>query len=170
MNNMTRNRLLAILLPLLILLLLLPFTEYGHRILAEAAEPANREDSLHPLPSVETDPEPLSASEPEPDSSPVNPVPDFVGDYGLISISGAVSDIRDEDLALIRSLGIPLSLTIHEDGIACLEIFDEAKDLVWTETCLLDNGGAQQYPFQYTDGLLTVQEDDLLFIFKKTER
>ncbi len=40
MNNMTRNRLLAILLPLLILLLLLPFTEYGHRILAEAAEPA----------------------------------------------------------------------------------------------------------------------------------
>ncbi len=167
---MTRNRLLAVLLPLLVLLLLLPFTEYGHRILAEAAVPANREDAPHPLPSVETDPEPVSDPEPEPDSSPVNPVPDFVGEYELISISGAVSDIRDEDLALIRSLGIPLSLTIHENGSACLEIFDEAKDLVWAETCLLENGGTKRYSFHYREGYLTLQEDDLLFIFKKTER
>ena len=165
MKEPMRNRFLFVLIPLLVLLLLLPFTDYGQRILMSSAEPANREDFFETLPPAAPESEPEQVPVP----SSVAKASDFIGEYMLISVSGDGNDISDEDLTLIRNLGIPLSLVIREDGSARLEIFDETTDLIWAGTCLFEPETLKQYLFHYDDGILRLSEGGLIFLFKKTE-
>lgn len=159
-----RWKILFVFLPLLMLLLLLPFTEYGQSILSLLTKPANREDFLSITSAVTPKPEPTPRSDPFSAAK----TPDFVGEYNLVSISGDGDDIQDEDLALIRSLGIPLSLIIQEDGYAQLDIFDRSEKLVWAGHSLFEPDGSSQYRFRYKSGLLTLRQDELSMIFEKT--
>ena len=161
MRSSAGTRILSVLIPLLVLLLLLPFTDYGQSILKLAAEPANREELL----AVPPPPAPEPEAEPEP--SPAVVPPDFVGEYVLISVSGGGDDISEEDLARIRGLGIPLSLVIREDGSAQLEIFDETTKLFWTDGVLSEQDGSGHCSFLFEDGRLTLTEDEAIFLFEK---
>ena len=87
----------------------------------------------------------------------------------LISVSEDGNDISDEDLTMIRNLGIPLSLVIREDGSARLEIFDETTELIWAGTCLFEPGTMKQYLLQYEDGILRLREGGITFLFRKAE-
>ena len=163
MNDMQRKRFLFILIPLLLLFLLLPFTGFGRGMLVQVSEPANQEGPSE-VSSAEQEPE----ARPDPEPAPAAKTPDFIGEYALTSVSGNGDDIREEDLALIRSLGIPLSLVIWEDGTARLEVFDEAKYLIWAGSCLFEPDSLEQYLFHYQDGFLILHEDNLTFLFEKT--
>ena len=159
-----RWKTLFILLPLLMLLLLLPFTEYGQNILLLLTEPANREDFLNNMSTVTSETKPT----PKTETSSAFKAPEFVGEYTLVSVTGEGDDIRDEDLALIRRLGIPLSLVIREDGSAQLDIFDHSEKPIWAGHSLFEPDGNSQYRFHYKNGRLALRQGEISLLFEKT--
>ena len=154
---------------ILALLLLFPCTPYGQRVIR------------YYFPSVNFNEEALLSSgpgSPEPETPPPEQEQtdysyytvlreELSGSYLLVSLFTPGEEISAETLAGIHRLGIPLSLTLQEDGSAELLIFDQKTQLQVDLDRMLITAEGLRLPFFYQNGKLTVQEDRSYLVFEK---
>ena len=89
------------------------------------------------------------------------------GEYILTALFSDELRLSETDLAGLHERGIPLGLTIRDDGTAYLSIFDAQAGLeVNTDAMYLFYYG-QSYPFFYENGILTVWDSGNRAVFKK---
>lgn len=140
----------------LILLLLIPFTEYGQNLQHYFFEKANYGR------------EPILIS-PKPEQSVYHrPVAEELpGTYCLVSYFADKTPISDDQLEQIRKLGIPLRLELYEDGSAEMEIFDRRTVMNFDVANLQFITETGHIPFFYMDGVLVILEGTDRMIFLK---
>ena len=118
-----------------------------------------------PVEIISGDTEEAENSEEIPVLSPEEELP---GEYLLTALFSEQQRLTESDLAGIHERGIPLRLTVRDDGTASLSIFDTWAELeVNTDAMyLLYNG--QSFPFFYENGILTVWDSGSRAVFKKS--
>ena len=156
-----KKRVLAAAVILLLVLLLLAalfFTAEGHRVIRMLFPSANLNENLILLPGN---------SEEEPPAYTTSLSNELPGVYLLLSVRSHDLELSDEDLAAIRSLGVPMKLVLSEDGSAALTIFDLNLSLTCDADRMLLRFGPEVCSFFYQDGRLTLWEDGTRLIFEK---
>ncbi len=158
---------------LLSLVLLFPCTPYGQELLQRYFPSVNlRESAL--LSSGSEDSRFPADSPPEADPPPDSPFlyysvlrEELPGEYVLVSLFTPGEEIPEESLTAMRRLGIPLSLTLQEDGSAELRVFDRTDSLLFDSDRMLADADGETLPFFYQEGRLTLLEDRSYLVFEK---
>lgn len=110
-------------------------------------------------------------TETEPENAEEVPVlslqEELPGEYLLTALFSDEQRLSETDLTGLHERGIPLGLTVRDDGTASLSIFDIRAELeVNTDAMyLLCNG--QSFPFFYENGILTVWDSGSRAVFQK---
>lgn len=106
----------------------------------------------------------------------------FVGTWELESMNSSGQETSAEDLALLKSFGMSVYLTVEDDGSALLEMFGSNITATWTAkdatnvTLSFDGSAAQSTGIQETtqdvsfaDGKLTMSSNNDTMVFKKID-
>jgi len=94
---------------------------------------------------------------------------ELAGDYVLTALFSDGQRLSEEELAPLRERGIPLGLTLREDGTVTLAIFDTVTEMEANIDAMFFSGGGQAFPFFYQDGVLTVWDSGSRAVFKKAD-
>ena len=89
------------------------------------------------------------------------------GTYVLVEITSPDFSISADELAAIRSLGIPLQLELLEDGSAVINVFDMNRHMVCDADNMLFRSDEESLFFFYLDGSLTIVDGDSHLVFEK---
>ena len=164
------------------LLLLLPCTPYGKNLVQDIFPSVNfREESLLSSRPGSGQPDPASpgASLPQEEAPDIRDaeedrdiyttvlLEELPGEYLLVTLFTPEETIPEDTLSAIHRIGIPLRLTIREDGSAELQIFDQSSVLQLDLGSLQLTADGVQLPFFYHAGRLTVQEGRSYLVFEK---
>lgn len=94
---------------------------------------------------------------------------ELAGSYVLTALFSDELQLSESELTTFRERGIPLNLTLENDGTASLAIFDTRIELEVDPDGMLLLGGGQSFPFFYQDGRLTVWDAGSRAVFVKTQ-
>ena len=161
-----------ILIQLLVLLLLFPFSPKGKQMVSGLFPSVNyREEALIP----ELTPAPVSA-EISP-SEPISPInlsnyytslkAELPANYTLVYIRTVPCDFSDELLLHLRQWGFPMMLDLCADNSGELRIFDRAEQLHYDPDSMLMRFREKTLSFFYLDGRLHVWDGDSCMIFER---
>ena len=107
----------------------------------------------------------------ETDHSEEIPVPSpeeaLVGEYVLTALFSGEQRFSEPDLAVLRERGVPLGLTVRDDGTASLSIFDIQAELEVNTDAMFFFRSGQPFPFFFEDGILTVWDSGSRAVFQK---
>ncbi len=91
--------------------------------------------------------------------------PSPVGKYTLSGMSENGEATSEEDLKLLESLGLTVTMEIKEDGTGVLDLFGETMDFTWDDDNLIVDGEKQAYTFDGTT--FTMESDETSMTFTK---
>lgn len=92
---------------------------------------------------------------------------DLVGHYEISHMEGAENDVSDEELALMKSLGMIVSLDMYEDGRAILTIFDETIDMTYDLDSKVVVLNEQECMFRWSNNVFELVEGESTMSFIK---
>ena len=90
---------------------------------------------------------------------------DRVGYYELEELILEGKDLTEE----VKAAGRIVTLTLNADGTGALVSGTDTMELTWDESNFYDEEGLE-LPYTYEDGILTMEEEETRFIFRKTEK
>ena len=90
---------------------------------------------------------------------------DRVGYYELEELILEGKDLTEE----VKAAGRIVTLTLNADGTGALVSGTDTMELTWDESNFYDEEGLE-LPYTYEDGILTLEEEETRFIFRKTEK
>jgi hypothetical protein len=149
---------LAVCLLLLILCFFLLCTDIGHDLILRLFPSANLGESMI-LWHARHEEEPPTGTQPLSEELP--------GTYLLNEITSPDLSLSSNELSSIRSLGIPLSLEVMEDGSTVLTVFDLKKEMICDTDSMLFRTGDEDLFFFYQDGILTMVDGEDRMVFEK---
>lgn len=92
---------------------------------------------------------------------------DLPGEYALTALFSDELQLSEPELTALRERGIPLTLTIRDDGTASLSIFDMQAELRADFDAMFFLSDGHPFPFFYQGGSLTVWDSGSRAVFEK---
>lgn len=92
---------------------------------------------------------------------------DLPGEYALTALFSEDLRLTASELGILRERGIPLTLTIRDDGTASLLIFDTQAELRADFDAMFFLADGHPLPFFFQDGRLTVWDSGSRAVFEK---
>lgn len=92
---------------------------------------------------------------------------DVVGSYEILSMSGAENDVSDEDLELMKGLGLVVTLDVYDDGEAIMDVFGEEIAMTYDMDRLVVTLKGMECAFTYENKLFELVEGDSTMVFTK---
>ena len=93
--------------------------------------------------------------------------PSPVGTYTLSGMEEDGEATSQEDLDLLASLGLTVTLDIKEDGTGSINLFGEEMEFTWDEDNIIVDGEKQAYTFDGTT--FTMENEGTKMSFTKDE-
>ena len=90
---------------------------------------------------------------------------DRVGYYELEELVLEGEDLTEQ----VKAAGTIVTLTLNADGTGTLVSGTETMNLTWDETNFYDEEGLE-LPYTFEDGIISLEEDETRFTFRKTEK
>ena len=92
---------------------------------------------------------------------------DLPGVYVLTALFSDELRLTESELSVLRERGIPLTLTIRDDGAVSLLIFDMQTELRADFDAMFFLADGHPYPFFFQNGSLTVWDSGSRAVFEK---
>ena len=92
---------------------------------------------------------------------------DLPGVYALTALFSDELRLTESELSVFRESGIPLTLTIRDDGTVSLLIFDMQTELRADFDAMFFLADGHPYPFFFQNGRLTVWDSGSRAVFEK---
>ena len=150
---------LAVCFLLLVLCFFLLCTDIGHDLVLRVFPSANLGENMilwH------------ARHEEEPPSGIRQLSEELPGAYVLNEVTSPEFSLSSDELSAIRSLGIPLSLELAEDGSAVMTVFDQKAEMICDTDSMLFHTGKGDLFFFYQDDILTIVDGEDRMVFEKT--
>lgn len=149
-------------------------------MLSLAACGKKQEEPAQPEPTEEPqEVEAITEDEPEENPDATDPNIESMGDaedisadtlmghYEVIHMSGSKNDVSDEDLALMKSLGLVVTLDIYSEDNVLLTVFDEEMQMTYDLKNRLMMMDDKECSFKFATDELTIYEGESTMTFKK---
>lgn len=85
------------------------------------------------------------------------------GTYTLTAMTENGEPLSQEDLDMLSSLGLSVSLIMNEDGTGSIQLFGEEKAFTWKGTTLTMDGVDQEFEFDGTTIIIKDEGSELTF-------
>lgn len=89
------------------------------------------------------------------------------GEYVLTALFSDELRLSEPNLTALRERGVPLTLTVRDDGTASMSIFDTRTELAADFDAMFFLADGHPFPFFYQNGSLTVWDSGSRAVFMK---
>ena len=90
----------------------------------------------------------------------------IAGKYEIESMGGDSSNnLAAEDIALMQSMDLNITLDVHDDGTAVLDFFGEPMDATYDLETMTIAFDEQEWPLRIEDGKLIIEQNDADMVF-----
>ena len=96
---------------------------------------------------------------------------DITGYYELVSVTaGSGAETTDEDIQMLKDLGMTASLECFEGGKAVLDLFGDTLDLTYDTSKMTFTINGEEAGFKFTDGNIILEDGDNTLTFAPAQK